>query len=77
MRLLDNACGDVVWPERDIETQSYPLHLTMEATWAPVRLNLPFIVLLRGGDVVIVGQKTLRDKFGIDVMAQLKAYNMY
>ena len=26
-----------------------------------------------GGDVVIIGQKTLREKLGIDVMAQLKA----
>ena len=34
---------------------------------------MPFIVLPGGGDVVIIGQKTLREKFGIDVMAQLKA----
>ena len=32
----------------------------------------PFIVLPEGGDVVITGQKTLREKLGIDVMAQLK-----
>ena len=34
---------------------------------------MPFIVLPGGGDVVSFGQKTLREKLGIDVMAQLKA----
>ena len=34
---------------------------------------MPFIVLPGGGDVVIIGQKTLREKLGIDVMTQLKA----
>ena len=35
---------------------------------------MPFIVLSGRGDVVIIiGQKTLREKLGIDVMAQLKA----
>ena len=36
-------------------------------------VTMPFIVLPGGGDVVIIGQKTLREKLGIDVMAQLKA----
>eukprot|EP00904_Undaria_pinnatifida_P009634 jgi/Undpi1/5800/HiC_scaffold_2.g01074.m1 len=34
---------------------------------------MPFIVLPGGGAVIIIGQKTLREKLGIDVMAQLKA----
>ena len=34
---------------------------------------MPFVVLPGGGDVVIIGQKTLRYILGIDVMAQLKA----
>ena len=34
---------------------------------------MPFIVLPGGGDVVIIGQKTLREKLGISVLAQLKA----
>ena len=34
---------------------------------------MPFIVLPGKGDVVIIGQKTLREKVGIDVMVQLKA----
>ena len=34
---------------------------------------MPFIVLLEGGDVVVIGQTTLREKLGIDIMAQLKA----
>ena len=59
--------------ECDIETQSYLLHLTIEAPWGPVRFTMPFMVLPSGGDVVIIGQKTLRAKLGIDVMAQLKA----
>ena len=58
--------------ECDIETQSCPLHLTIETPWGPVRFTVPFIVLPGGGDVVIIGQKTLREKFGVDVMAQLK-----
>ena len=47
--------------------------LTIETTWAPARFTMPFIVLSGGGDAVIIGQKTLREKLGIDVMAQLKA----
>ena len=58
--------------ECDIETQSCPLQLAIEMPWAPVRFTMPFPVLPGGGDVVIMGQKTLRKKLGIDVMAQLK-----
>ena len=56
----------------DIETQSCPLHLTIDTPWGPVPFTMPFIVLPGRGDVVIIGQKTLREKLGIDVMAQLK-----
>ena len=59
--------------ECDIETQSCPLHLTIDTPWGPVRFTMPCIVFPGGGDVVIIGQKTLREKLGIDVMAQLKA----
>ena len=59
--------------ECNIVTQSCPLHLAIETPWGPVRLTMPFIVLPVGHDVVIIGQKTLREKLGIDVMAQLKA----
>ena len=55
--------------ERDIEMQSCLLHLTIETPWGPVRFIVPFIVL----PVVFIGQKTFREKLGIDVMAQLKA----
>ena len=41
--------------------------------WGPVRFTVPFVVLPGGCDVVIIGQKTLREKLGIDIMAQLKA----
>ena len=34
---------------------------------------MPFIVLPGWGDAVIIGQKTLREKLGIDVMARFKA----
>ena len=60
--------------ECDIETQSCLLHLTIETPWGPVRFTMPFIVLPGGGDVVVIGQKTLREKLDIDVMAQLKIY---
>ena len=56
--------------ECDIVTQSCPLHLTSETPWEPVRFTLPFIALSGGGDVVI-GQKTLRENLGIDVMTRL------
>ena len=59
--------------ECDIVTQSCPLHVTIETPWRRVRLVMPFIVLAGGDDVDIVGQKTLKEKLGIDVMAQLKA----
>ena len=35
---------------------------------------MPFIVLPGGGDVSIIGQKTLRESRVIDVVAQLKAW---
>ena len=59
--------------ECDIETQSCALHLTIDTPYGPVRFTMPFIVLPGGGDVVIIGQKTPREKLGIDIMAQLKA----
>ena len=59
--------------ECDIVTQSCSLHLTIETPWGPVRFTMPSTVVPGGGDVVIVGQKTFREKLGIDVMAQLKA----
>ena len=54
-------------------TQSCPLHVTIETPWVPIRFTMPFIVLRGGSDVVMIGQNTLREKLGIDVMAQLKA----
>ena len=59
--------------ECDIEAQSCPLHLTIVTPRGPVRYTMTFIVLPGGGDVVIMGQTTLREKLGIGVMAQLKA----
>ena len=59
--------------ECDIVTQSCPLHLPIETPWGPVGITMLFIVLPGGGDVVSIGQTTLREKLGIDVMTQLKA----
>ena len=56
----------------DIVTQSCPLHPTIESMRGPVRFTMPFIVLSWEGDVVSIGQKTLREKLGIDAMTQLK-----
>ena len=55
-----------------MKTQSCPLHSMIDTPWGPVQFTMPFVVLPGTGDVVI-GQKTLREKLGIDVMAQLKA----
>ena len=49
-------------------TQSCPLHLKIKTPWGPVRFTMPFIVLPGGGNVVIIGQKALREKLEIDVM---------
>ena len=57
----------------NIVTRTCPLHLTIETPWGIVRFTMPFIVLPGRGDVVVIGQKTLREKLGIDVMAQLEA----
>ena len=58
--------------ECDTVTQSCPLHLTIETPWGPVRFTIRFIALPGGGDVIIIGQKTLREKLGIGIMVQLK-----
>ena len=60
--------------ECDVETQSCLLHLTIASPWGPVRFTMQFIVFSGGGDVVIIGQKTMRGKLGIGVLAQLKAF---
>lgn len=54
-------------------TQSCPLHLMMETPWGPVRFTMTCTVLSGGSDVVLIGQKMLKEGLGIDVMAQLKA----
>ena len=40
-----------------IETQSCPLHLTIKLPWELVRFAMLFIMLHRGDDAVIIGQK--------------------
>ena len=59
--------------EGDIETQSCPHHLAIELPWKPVPFPMPIIVVPGRGDVVIIGQKILRENVGINVMAQVKA----
>ena len=54
--------------ECDIVTQSYPLHLMIKTPWGPVRFTMPFFVLSGGGDVLIIGQKTLTEKLGTNFM---------
>ena len=44
--------------ECHIVTKSFPLYLTIETIWGPVRFTMPFILLPGEGDVVIIGQKT-------------------
>ena len=46
--------------ECDTETQSAPIHFTIETPWGTGRFTMPFVVLPGGGDVVIIGQKTPR-----------------
>ena len=54
-------------------TQSCSLFQKIETPWGPVRFIMSSIVLPGGSDAVIIGQKTVREKLGIDVMAQLHA----
>ena len=58
--------------ESDIMNQSCWLHLTIQAPWGPVQYTNRFIMPTVGGDVVIIGQTTLREKLGVDTMTQLK-----
>ena len=37
-----------------------------------VRITAPFVILPGRGDLIIIGQLTLREALGIDVMNQLK-----
>ena len=57
--------------ECDIETQSCPLHLTIDTMGTSPNYHAVYRAPW-GGDMIIIGQKTLREKLGIDVMAQLK-----
>ena len=41
--------------ECNIETQSYPLHLTIETPWGAARFTMPFVALPGEGDEVITG----------------------
>lgn len=38
-----------------------------------IRFTTRFIVLPGGGEMVIIGQKAVREELGIDVMAQIKS----
>ena len=58
--------------ESYIKTQSCPHHFATEIPWKLVRFTMPFIVVPGGGGVVFIGQKTLRENLGINVMAQVK-----
>ena len=59
--------------EWDIETLLCSLQLNIENAWGPVLFTMRFIVLPGGGDVVFVGKKTLEEKLGVEVIAQLNA----
>lgn len=46
----------------------------IDTAWGPVSVdNAVYRVPLRG-DVVIIGQNSLKEKIGIDIMAQLNAH---
>ena len=61
-------------PECQFETLLCPLHFMIETPWGPVWFTIyadyhaPW-----ESDVVIIGQKLLREKLGIDIKVQLKA----
>ena len=59
--------------ECDIETQSCPLHLTIDTQRGPVRFTMPFIVSLGRGRCGYHRAEDAERELGIDVMAQLKA----
>ena len=65
--------GTSLGQQCDIVTHSCPLHLAIKTPWGPVQFTTPFMVLPGEGDVVAIGKTTLREKLGIDFMAQPKA----
>ena len=58
--------------ERAVTYQTIPLLLTLLTPWGNVRFQLPFVVLPGDGDVLVLGQVTLREVLCVDVMADLK-----
>ena len=63
------ALGDV----REIHTQTRPMCLTVDTPWGPIEFKMPFVVLPGPGNLVIIGQRTLREICGIDVDALVLA----
>ena len=49
--------------ECDIVRKSCLLHLTIKTMWGPVRFTMPIIGLPGGGGVVIIGQKTMIERW--------------
>ena len=63
--------------ERDIVTQSYPLHLTIETPWGPVRFTMLFIVLPVGGDVVTFPSISQRSRVGTSDTFTTRKVNVF
>lgn len=58
--------------ERDVTQQAMPFLLTLLTSWREVRFRFPFVTLSGPGDLVVLGQVTLREVLLIEVMADLK-----
>lgn len=53
--------------------QKCPMHLVMEGPWGNVRVTVLFVILPVPRNLVIIGQLTVRELLGIDVMHHFKA----
>lgn len=55
-----------------LERQTALMHLTIRSSWGDVRITFAFIVMQGHSDVVILGDKMLKETLGIDVIKKLR-----
>ena len=56
--------------EREVTTQTCPMHLIVESPAKPVRFTIPFMVIPGKEDLVIVGRTTMAEDWGFNLKEQ-------
>lgn len=57
----------------ELKRQTAQVHLTLRSSLGDVRVTLPFVVVPGQAGITIIGDKSLKEILGIDVMRQLQA----